>query len=241
MSVANPVKMVEAFGINAGPAYITAPFPVASQISTAPGNASLNDGFTPLNMTPITEGGIPPSGADMNGILFLISSNVAALSAGQILNVFDSVYATAIGGYNAGAQVLDATSALRRWTSFIAANTTDPATTPANWVSSTPILSTSAPTAGTHADNVLAGPSDFFLDVSTAAGAITLNGFIAQRDGQKLVISNTGANALNIGALAGAAGNQVRLSSTITLLQNDSMTIQYCKALASGVGQWVQV
>src|SRR2546421_8671926 len=50
---------------------------------------------------------------------------------------------------------------------------------------------------GAHADNVLAGPSDFFLDVSTAAGIVTLNGFVAQRDGQKLVISNTGANALN--------------------------------------------
>lgn len=235
--VANPVKMVEAFGINAGPAYITAPFPVPSQISTNPGNASLNDGFTPLNMTPLVDGGIPPSGADMNGILFLISSTVAAVSAGQLYNAYDSVYATAIGGYNAGAHVADASTPGRTWRSFIAANTTDPATTPANWISSTPILSASSPTIGTHADNVLAGPSDFFLDINTAAGAITLNGFVAQRDGQKLVITNTGANALVIGALAGTAANQVRMSSSITLLQNDSISLQYCTALL----KWVQV
>lgn len=236
--VANPVKMVEAFGINAGPAFITAPFPVASQIPLgSPGNASLNDGFTPLNMTDLVDGGIPPSGADMNGILFLISSTVAAISAGQLYNAFDSVYAALIGGYKIGAIVLDATTPGRTWRSLIDANSTDPATTPANWISSTAILSASAPSAGTHADNVLAGPSDFFLDISTAAGAITLNGFVPQRDGQRLVISNTGANPLTVGALAGTATNQVRMSSAITLLQNDSITIQYCTALT----KWVQV
>lgn len=238
MSVANPTKMVEAFGINAGPAYITSSFPVASQIGTNPGNASLNDGFTPLNMTALSDGGIPPSGADMNGILFLISSMVAAVCAGQLYNAYDGTYATAIGGYAAGAIVADATTAGRTWRSFIAANSTDPAVTPANWVSSTFILSASSPTIGAHADNVLAGPSDFYLDINTAAGVITLNGFVAQRDGQKLVISNTGANALNIGFLAGTAANQVRASGgQVTLLQNDSITIQYCLALT----KWVQV
>lgn len=231
-----PTKLVEAFGINAGPTYITKPFPVPSQIGTNPGNASLNDGFTPLNMTALADGGIPPSGADMNGILYLLSTIVACVSAGQIVYPFDSAYATAIGGYAQGAQVQDASSLIRRWTSAIAANTTDPATTPANWISSTPILSASAPTAGTHADNVLAGPSDFFLDISTAAGAITLNGFVMQRDGQRLVISNTGANLLTIG-LGGTAANQMRNSSALTLTQNDSITIQYCTALS----RWIQV
>lgn len=237
MGVATPTKMVEAFGINAGPAFITSPFPVASQIPLGqPGNASLNDGFTPLNMTPVTDSGIPPSGADMNGILNLISSNVAASSAGQLYNAFDSVYAAAIGGYAQGAIIADAVNLLKRWVSAIAANTTDPAVNPENWISSIPLLSTSAPTAGTHADNVLAGPSDFCLDINTAAGAITLNGFVAQRDGQRLVISNTGANLLTIG-LGGTAANQMRNSSALTLTQNDSITIQYCTALL----RWIQV
>lgn len=243
MSVAAPTKMVEPFAVNAGATFITSPFPVASQIPLGqPGNASLNDGFTPANMTPTTSGGIAPSGADMNGILNLISQTAVAVGAGQIYNVFDSVFAAAIAGYAKGATVQDATNLLQHWVSAIAANSTDPAVHPENWVSSIPLLSASSPTAGTHADNVLPGPSDFLLDINTAAGNITLNAFVAQRDGQRLVISNTGANALNIGILVGTAGNQVRGSgSQITVLQNDSVTLQYCKALASGVGQWVQI
>ncbi len=238
MSQPAPVKLVEAFAINAASINITKPFPVPSQISTNPGNASLNDGFTPLNMTPITDGGIPPSGADMNGILYLLSTVIAAVSAGQIVYPFDSVYAAAMGGYAAGAQVQDATTASRRWTSYIAANSTDPATTPANWISSTPILSASAPTVGTHADNVLAGPSDFILDVDTTAGNITLNGFVAQRDGQRLVISNTGASLLSIGVNLGTAANRIRANSgPLDILANDSITIQYCTALT----RWVVV
>lgn len=233
-----PVKMVEAFAINAGPAYITKPFPVPSQISTNPGNASLNDGFTPLNMTPRTEGGIPPSGVDINGILYLISTTVACVSAGQLVYPFDGTYAAAIGGYTVGAQVQDATSLIRRWTSATDANMTDPAVTPANWISSTPILSTSAPTTGTHADNVLAGPSDFFLDIDTTAGNVTLNGFVSQRDGQRLVISNTGVNTLSIGVNVGTAANRLRANAgPLTILQNDSLTIQYCTALL----RWVIV
>lgn len=236
-------KLVEPFALNAPVGNVaggkTAPFPVASQVAAGfPGRASLNDGFTPANMTPLANGGIPMSGPDTQGALYLISSPVACLTAGQIYYPFDSVYAAAIGGYNAGAVVQDATHPLQRWTSLAAANSSDPATTPAAWISSIPLLSASAPTAGTHADNVLPGPSDFFLDVSTAAGSITLQGFVAQRDGQKLTISNTGANSLVIAYLAGSAANQIRASgSSVTLLLDDSVTIQYVAALS----RWVVV
>lgn len=232
MSQPAPTKLVEAFAINAGPSYITKPFPVPSQISTSPGSASLNDGFTPLNMTPLVEGGIPPSGADMNGILYLLSTIIASVSAGDVYYPFDGTYATAVGGYNKGATVRDAVNLLQRWTSAIVANTTDPAVNPENWVSSVALRSTSAPTAGTHADNVLPGPSDFFLDIDTTAGNIELDGFVAQRDGQRLVISNTGANALSLGVNLGTVANRVRANSgPLGILQNDSLTIQYCTAL----------
>lgn len=249
MSVAAPTKLVEAFATGAPTCPQSAPvaggrtfpFPVASQVAAGfPGNASLNDGFTPANMTPLNQSGLPMSGPDLQGILFIISSTAAAVSAGQLRNPFDATYAGLIGGYAQGAEVQDATNLLQRWTSAIAANSTDPATTPANWISSTPLLSASAPAAGTHADNVLAGPSDFILDISTAAGAITLNGFVAQRDGQKLVISNTGASLLTIGNLAGTVGNQLRASSVTTLVQNDSVTIQFVKAIGAS-GAWVVV
>jgi len=239
-----PIKLIEAFALNALPVAPggspipggkTFPFPVPSQIATSPGSASLNDGFTPLNMTPLVEGGIPPSGNDMNGILYLLSTIIAAVSAGQIVYPYDGTYATAIGGYVKGAQVQDATNLLQRWTAAVV-SPRDPAVHPEDWVSSLPLVSPSAPAAGTYADNVLPGPSDYFLEV-TGAGAVTLNGFVAQRDGQKLTISNLSASALTVGALAGTAANQVRMSSAITLLQNDSITIQYNTA----IGKWIQV
>lgn len=238
MSVATPTKLVKAFAVNAGPAYITDPFPVTSQIGTSPGRASLNDGFTPLNMTPLANGGIPMSGPDLNGALKLISGISAAVSAGQTFYPFDGTYAAAITGYAAGAVVRDASETYKFWISAIAANATDPATHPENWISSVPLLSTSAPTVGTHTDNVLPGPSDYFLDVDTSAGVITLNGFVAQRDGQLLTVSNTGANNLNIGVNVGTAANRVRANAgPLTILQNDSLTIQYVLALL----RWVVV
>lgn len=236
-------KLVEAFAQNAPVGNVaggkTAPFPVPSQVAAGmPGRASLNDGFTPANMTPLTSSGIPMSGPDTNGALFLISAPVAAQCAGQLLFVYDGTYATAIGGYNIGSVLQDATNPLQTWTSAVAANTADPAVTPANWISSIPLHSSSTPAAGTYTDNVLAGPSDFFTDVNTTAGNVTLNGFVHQRDGQRVTISNTGANLLIIGFLAGTTANQIRANgASITVLQNDSITIQYSVA----IGKWVVV
>ena len=60
-----PAKIVEAFAVNGSKNTI----PVPTQIPITSGAASYNDGFPPLTMTPVTSGGIPPSGLDMNGIL----------------------------------------------------------------------------------------------------------------------------------------------------------------------------
>lgn len=236
-------KLVEPFAFNAPTGNVaggkTAPFPVASQVAAGlPGRASLETGFTPANMTPLANGGIPMSGPDTQGALYLISSPVACLTAGQIYYPFDSVYAAAIGGYNAGAVVQDATNPLQHWISLAAANSSDPATTPAAWVSTVPLHSSPAVAAGTHTDNTLAGASDFFVDIDTTSGNITLNGFVAQRDGQRITVCNTGSNLLILGFLAGTAANQIRANgANVTILQNDSFTIQYCAAIS----RWVAV
>jgi len=242
MSQSAPIKLVEPFAKNAPstqtPGGKTNPFPVASQIPLGlPGNASLNDGFTPLNMTPLLSGGIPPRGSDMNGILYLYGTIIACVSAGQLVFPYDGTYATAMGGYAVGAQVQDATTPLQCWTAAVA-SPRDPAVHPEDWISNIALLSTSAPSAGTHSDNVLPGPSDYFLDVNTAAGAITLDSFVAQRDGQRLYVSATGANVLNVGGrTGGTVANNVRASSAVTVVQNDTVTLQYSNA----IGRWVIV
>lgn len=249
MGVPTPTKMVEAFAKNAPignvPGGKTVPFPVASQLPLGqPGRASLDDGFTVANMTPLAAAGQPMSGPDLNGAMYLMSTLLVAVSAGVVRFPFDGTFATAVSGYDKGAQVQDATDPTLIWTSNTNGNTTDPAAGggPAVWIASRPLYSSSAPSAGTHADNVLPGPSDYFLDIDTTAGAITLNGFVAQRDGQVLVISNAGANLLGLGVAAGTVGNQIRANSgPLDTLQNDSLTIKFLKALAGGLGAWVVV
>ena len=81
--------------------------PTASQIGTTAGAASLTDGFPPLTRTPIAAGGVPPSGLDMNGILFRLSAILRWANAGGGY-AYDAAFATDsnVGGYPKGARVL---------------------------------------------------------------------------------------------------------------------------------------
>lgn len=107
--------------------------PTASQIGITPGAASLTDGFPPLTFTPVSAGGIPPSGADFNGIFNMITAVQQWQSAGGHFK-YDSAFSTAIGGYPAGA-ILMSTDNKTQWLNLADNNTTDPdGGTPANWI-----------------------------------------------------------------------------------------------------------
>lgn len=234
--VATPPVIVEPFAKNAAGANITNPIPVASQTGITPGRASYDDGFVPLNMTPKTSGGIPPFGSDMNGILFALSAWCAMLQAGQGA-AWDTDAATAFAGYKVGAVLRGVTNPLQLWTNLLDGNTDDPDSDPTNWVSSIPLWVSTAPTAGAHNNFVLPTASDLALDIDTTAGAMDFSGFVAQRDGQRVTISNTGANLLTIDALSGSssAANQVRAPADLGIVQNQSLTIQY----STGAGKWL--
>lgn len=107
--------------------------PVASQIGVTPGLASFTDGFPPLTMTPLVAGGVPPYGADFNGILNFLSSAVRWGQAGGSYS-YDATFSTAIGGYPKGA-VLVNSGATGLWMSTADNNTNNPDTGGANWVS----------------------------------------------------------------------------------------------------------
>lgn len=228
-------KLVEAFAVNAGASYITKPFPVASQIPTDPGSASLNDGFTPLNMTPVTMGGIPPSGADMNGILYQISSILAAINQGLVAFVYDATFQTAIGGYPHGAMLQQAANPLAFWISTVAANATDPDTGGAGWLSTVPLYSSAALSGPNNV--VLPGVSDYVIDVSTSGGNVNYTGFVAQRDGQRLKLRNTGANLLTVNAMnaGSSAANRVSAVADVSTEQYGSIGLQY----STGAGLWI--
>jgi hypothetical protein len=216
----------------------TVPLPTASQIGVINGAASLNDGFPPLTMTSPLAGGAPPFGVDMNGILYLLSAHIAALQAGQPYQ-WNSVLEAAMHGYAIGSMLQQANDLLQFWINSVDGNNTDPDLGGGGWYSTKPLYAASALAAGATNNLVLPGLSDYYLDLSTAAGNANITGFVAQRDGQQLYITNTGANALVINALnaGSAAGNQIRAATNIGIIQNETACFKY----STGAGKWLVV
>ena len=108
--------------------------PEASVIDSEPGRASFETGFPPLTRTPISAGGIPPAGLDVNGILFRISEAVRWANAGGGYT-YDNDFANnvSVNGYPIGAQILnDAGDGY--WLSIENNNTTDPNAGGSGWV-----------------------------------------------------------------------------------------------------------
>lgn len=127
-----PPKFNIPFANSAGAGFIT-PIPQASQIGIAAGRASLTDGFPPLTFIPVTAGGVPPFGADFNGLLNQITAWNQWQQAGGAVQ-YDAGFATAIGGYPKGALLSSTTQGIL-WVSTVNNNTTNPDSGGSNWVS----------------------------------------------------------------------------------------------------------
>ncbi|MCZ8436897.1 gp53-like domain-containing protein [Achromobacter xylosoxidans] len=120
------------------PSRIPLPFANSGTKNTIPTNASpttglasLETGFPPITMTPIVAGGIPPAGADFNGILNLISAASRWAQAGGIYG-YDAAFSAAIGGYPKGAILLNA-AGTGFWLNGVDNNTTNPDSGGTNW------------------------------------------------------------------------------------------------------------
>ena len=70
--------------------------------------ATYADGFPSITMTPISTGGKPPSGKDMNGVLHEISAHTVWQNQGGRYR-FDQAFCDAIGGYPKGAVLINDT------------------------------------------------------------------------------------------------------------------------------------
>ena len=127
-----PSKIPLPFAYAAGSSYKNT-IPVASQIGVVNGKASLTDGFPPLTFQALSAGGIPPFGADFNGILNEITAIQQWQNAGGFFP-YDSTFSTAVGGYPKGA-ILQAAAFGGLWVSTAENNTTNPDTGGAGWVS----------------------------------------------------------------------------------------------------------
>ena len=122
-----PVKMPIPWASQAAGAYIRAT-PQTSQIGILPGAASYPTGWVPLNfLDPITQGGVPPSGQDGNGINNAITSWLRWYQSGGPV-AYDPTFQTAIGGYPNGAVVASVAYPNCCWRSLIDNNLENPET-----------------------------------------------------------------------------------------------------------------
>lgn len=108
--------------------------PVDSQVGIVAGKASLQDGFPPLTRTPLSAGGVPPSGLDMNGILYEMSAPIRWAAAGGGYQ-YDPSFATDpnVDGYPKGSRIMRSDGS-GYWLNTVDDNTTDPEAGGAGWV-----------------------------------------------------------------------------------------------------------
>jgi hypothetical protein len=167
--------------------------PTASQIGITAGAASLTDGFPPLTFTPLSAGGVPPSGADFNGILNLLSANTMWENAGGFYT-YNASFSSSIGGYPKNSLLAQA-SGQGYWLSLVDNNTTDPDTGGAGWIAFSPAA-------------IQAGAYSTGNDTGTAnAYAVTLSPPPTSLEPEMMVSignisgTNTGASTLNVNGL----------------------------------------
>lgn len=167
--------------------------PTASQIGITAGAASLVDGFPPLTRTPIAAGGVPPSGLDMNGILFQLSAILRWANSGGGY-AYDAAFATDpnVNGYPKGARIMRS-DGLGYWFNTVENNTTDPeaaGAAAAGWVPDF----TNGVTSVTMTDaNVTLTPLQYGNPIIVITGtlAANLNLIFPALAGEWTVINNT--------------------------------------------------
>ena len=86
--------------------------------------ATYAEGFPSITMTPISVGGKPPSGKDMNGVLYEISAHTVWQNQGGRYR-FDQAFCDTIGGYPKGAVLINDTLDTE-YISLLDANTHNP-------------------------------------------------------------------------------------------------------------------
>jgi len=114
----------------AKPTQISVPFSSNGVKNTIPETAtgsnlaSMQEGFPVITMTDVDQGGMPPQGQDMNGILFDVTTAIQYQQAGGLFP-YDATFAQAIDGYPLGA-LLTAADGSCLYQNTVSGNVSDP-------------------------------------------------------------------------------------------------------------------
>ena len=195
-------------------------------------DATLNDGFPLITMTPQDAGGIAPNGQDMNGALYAISSNMVHRQKGLRIQ-FDPAYAAKIGGYDQGC-ILASNDYTRDYISLIPNNLTDPngSGTAGRWAIYSGAGSIASATAS------IAGIVKIVDSLSSSAtdAALTAN------QGKVLGDRTQQATTTNVGISRFANASEVANRSNSNVAINPSNAAVIAQSTDLGVGQsWQNV
>ncbi len=208
-----PTQLTQIFAAGSGAGPVNT-IPLTPGVT--PGTVSYQTGFTSTNMTPIASGGIPPFGADVNGLFQNQTTAQVWQQAGYVFP-YNSTFSGGIGGYPNGACVGSATSGFYGfWLSTADNNTTNPdSSSSAGWLEcranggSSSIAMSSA--SVTPTENQLGAPLLVLTGTLTANSALIL----PLRAGARWVVQNTTTGAFTL-SVGGATGAQVTIAQGTT-------------------------
>lgn len=225
-----PSKIPLPFAYAAGSSYKNT-IPVASQIGITNGKASLTDGFPPLTFQAISSGGVPPFGADFNGILNEITAIQQWQEAGGFFP-YDSAFSTAIGGYPKGA-IIQSSSYNGLWVSSVENNTTDPdSSSSAGWTSLA-FEGAIGITFTTGTPNYTATPYQAAYPVIILSGTITSNSslILPAIVGEWIIVNNT-TGAFTVTVRTASGTGVYALQGYSTYMYGDGTNINLANSAA---------
>lgn len=206
--------------------------------TTTPGAASMAVGFPPECFEPIASGGIPPGGADFNGILYAYGVQLRWKQAGGNYP-FDATFAAAIGGYPKDAIVMRA-DGLGQWLNTVDGNSTDPdSASSAGWIELR--ANTGATTIAAVAGNNTPTPNQLGAQALLVTGSLGSNATLTlplRAGAQWLVVNNTtGAGTLTV---QGTTGAGVSIAQGVgQIVYTDG--VGYFSTSASVAGQYLPI
>jgi hypothetical protein len=191
-------------------------------------------------MTPVAQGGVPPSGLDFNGILNWITQHTAWVNGGGQYT-FDATLAAFIGGYPVGA-VLQSNDGLSSYINVLAGNANDFNTNPAQiGVSWMPYGGASVSPMGVTTVDVTAGDVTLTNDqaakqtiVVTGTPGTTRFVNFPSNTREWLVINST-SSAIN--CKGGGAGYAQIIASQVNTIAYNGSTMVFAQSQTSTPAQ----
>jgi hypothetical protein len=203
-----PTKLTIVFASGAGAGPVNA---VPLTPGATSGTASYQTGFTSVNMEPTASGGVPPFGADFNG-LFQDSTKARIWQQAGYMYPFDATFAgnSNIGGYPAGS-VLMMASGKGLWLNQSDNNSVNPDTTGASgWLG---IAAAGTSTINTTGGTVTPDPSALGVTTLLITGALTANASVVLplNAGAKWIVVNNTTGSFTV-TVQGATGTGVQVA-----------------------------